>query len=241
MNQADMEWMDRGRATEPRMCALIKLFLEGIHAMANMAIKRRLEIQLTSHHLDDPYVLSDHHVNCSSTTNLNTSTPVQQPSQGVVVKQEYNVQQRNNDCYFCSGEHFAHECQTRKDYVHEGKVKWNEDGKLVMPDGHDIPYRREDGNFQQRIDCFIHEGPTMGANAMVLGIESALGIDSPTFMHTCTSHQEEDQDLEDEELKHLEHEIVRPTNLTRERMYGSMVLMCPRTLSWGHLPKRLMW
>lgn len=87
-----------------------------------------------------------------------------------------------------------------------------------MPDGHGIPYRREDGNFQQHIDHFRREGPTMGANATVLGsmfihalpaVESVLGIGSPAFMHTCASHQEEDQDSEDEELKHLEHKVVK--------------------------------
>ncbi|KAG1831469.1 hypothetical protein EV424DRAFT_1534150 [Suillus variegatus] len=194
------------------------LFLEGIHATANMAIKQRLEIQLTSHHLEDPYMLSDMYAaaifllpsitstavplpsSTSRTTTLSLayplratqSTPVQQPSQGVVVKQEYNLRQ-NNGCYFCSGDHFARECQTRKDYVLEGKVKWNEEGKLVMPDGRGIPYRREDGNFQQRIDWFRREGPASGANTTVLGsmfvralpsVESALGINSPAVETT---------------------------------------------------------
>ncbi|KAG2062400.1 hypothetical protein BDR06DRAFT_869231 [Suillus hirtellus] len=72
--------------------------------------------------------------------------------------EEYNLQQ-NNGCYFCGGDHFARKCQTRKDYILEGKVKWNEEGKLVMPDGRGIPYRREDGNFQQCIDRFRREGP----------------------------------------------------------------------------------
>ncbi|KAG1832767.1 hypothetical protein EV424DRAFT_1533451 [Suillus variegatus] len=220
-----------------------RLFLEGIHTTANTAIKQRLEIQLTSHHPEDPYTLSDVYAAAifllpsitstavplpSSTSRTTTSSPayppqvtqsapVQQPSQGIVVKQEYNLRQ-NNGCYFCGGDHFARECQTRKDYVLEGKVKWNEEGKLVMPDGHGIPYRREDSNFQQRIDRFRREGPASGANATVLGsmfvhalpsVESTLGIDSPAFMHTCASHDEENQDSEDEELKHLELEVVK--------------------------------
>ncbi|KAG2090924.1 uncharacterized protein F5147DRAFT_780191 [Suillus discolor] len=59
------------------------LFLEGIHAAANAAIKRRLEIQLTTHHPDDPYVLSNVYAAAifllpsimSTTVPILTSTP----------------------------------------------------------------------------------------------------------------------------------------------------------------------
>ncbi|KAG1730563.1 hypothetical protein EDD22DRAFT_852992 [Suillus occidentalis] len=137
----------------------------------------------------------------------------QQPSQDIVVKKEYNFPA---GCYFCGGDHYPRECRTREEYVHSGKVRWGNNGKLQMPDGRNIPYQREEGTLQQRIDRFLHEGPATGANATVLGSlfccaaltsDAILDIDLSAFLQTCTSHQEDTD--EDEEIKHLEYEMVK--------------------------------
>jgi hypothetical protein len=88
-----------------------------------------------------------------------------------------------------------------------------------MPDGRNIPYRREEGTFQQHIDQFLHEEPATGANTTVLGSlfcravptsDAILDIYPSAFLHTCASHQEDTD--EDEEIKHLEYEMLRVRN-----------------------------
>jgi hypothetical protein len=82
-----------------------------------------------------------------------------------------------------------------------------------MPDGRGIPGRQEEGNFKQRIDNFLCNGPATGANAMILGnmycraeptTQVVLDIEPCAFMHTCTDMLEDDSD--DEELTQLEME-----------------------------------
>ena len=213
-----------------------RLFLDGIHETAGNAIRRRLEIRYVDHHPEDPYGIQEVYdaavfllpststaatASTSPSSRLSNLSPgavqqtvaVKQQSPGIVIKKEFNT---TVGCYFCGGEHFARECRSREEYVRAGKVKWNESGKLVMPDGRGIPYRREDGTFQQRIDRYLHEGPATGSNATVLGSlfcraaptsDAILDIDPSAFMHTCANHQEDSDD--DEELRRLEHEMIK--------------------------------
>ncbi|KIK32645.1 hypothetical protein CY34DRAFT_60204, partial [Suillus luteus UH-Slu-Lm8-n1] len=137
----------------------------------------------------------------------------QQPSQDVVIKKEYNL---STGCFFCGGNHYPRECRTREEYVRSGKVRWGDNGKLIMANGRRIPYGREDGTFQERIDKYLHDGLASSANAMVLGSlfchaaptsDVVLGIDPSAFLHTCANHQEDTN--EDEEIKCLECEMVK--------------------------------
>lgn len=213
-----------------------RLFLDGIHTTANIAIRRRLEIRLIDHHPEDPYDLKEVY-NAAVFLLPSTSTasqpaaaiptrtaappvavhrPVtvkQQPSQDIVVKKEYNL---SAGCFFCGGDHYPRECRTREEYVRSGKVKWGDNGKLIMADGRRIPYGREDGTFQERIDKYLRDGPASGANATVLGSlfcraaptrNTVLDTDPSAFLHTCASHQEDTD--EDEEIKRLECEMVK--------------------------------
>jgi hypothetical protein len=93
------------------------------------------------------------------------------------------------------------------EYARDRKITITNTNKISMPDGRGIPGRREEGNFKQCIDNFLHNGPTTGANAMILGnmycraeptTQVVLDIKLCAFMHTCADTLEDDSD--DEEL-----------------------------------------
>jgi len=70
-----------------------------------------------------------------------------------------------------------------------------------MPNGRGIPGRQEEGNFKQRIDNFLHNGPATGTNTMILGnmychaeatTQVVLDIEPCAFMHMCADTLEDD-------------------------------------------------
>jgi hypothetical protein len=80
---------------------------------------------------------------------------------------EYS-QARFSRCYFCGGSHITRNCAIHNEYVRDGKIEITNTNKISMPDSREIPGRQEEGNFKQCIDNFLCNGPTTGANAMVL-------------------------------------------------------------------------
>jgi hypothetical protein len=131
---------------------------------------------------------------------------------GTVVKMEYSQMQFSR-CYFCGGNNITRNCATRDEYARDGKITITDTNKISMPDSRGIPGRQEEGNFKQRIDNFLRNGPATGANAMILGniycraeptTQVALDIELCAFMHTCTDMLEDDSD--NKELTQLEME-----------------------------------
>ncbi|KAG2128930.1 uncharacterized protein EDB93DRAFT_1108854 [Suillus bovinus] len=138
-----------------------------------------------------------------------STVPMTQPSGSVVVKQEYNLQNVQYKCYFCSGRnHITRYCSHHREYIMSGRVI-ETDSKVFMPDSSRIPGRREDGMMKQQIDMFAGQLPATGANAIQVqaglycraapDIEIVGEIDSSAFMHT---HSEPPED--EEEFEHLE-------------------------------------
>jgi hypothetical protein len=105
----------------------------------------------------------------ASAVAVKTQQPtIQQPGVGTVVKTEYS-QMRFNGCYFCGGSHITRNCTTHNEYARDGKIMITDTNKISMPDSRGIPGRQEEGNFKQRIDNFLCNGPATGANTMILG------------------------------------------------------------------------
>ncbi|KIK32852.1 hypothetical protein CY34DRAFT_18761 [Suillus luteus UH-Slu-Lm8-n1] len=197
----------------------------------------QLEIRLIDHHPEDPYDLKEVYnaavflLPSTSTASQPTAaapariaapppvavhcpvTVKQQPSQDIVIKKEYNLPA---GCFFCGGDHYPRECRTREEYVRSGKVRWGDNRKLIMANGRQTPYGREDGTFQERINKYLRDRPASGANTTALGSlfccvaptsDVVLDINPSAFLHTCANHQEDTN--EDEEIKRLECKMVK--------------------------------
>ncbi|KAG2101609.1 uncharacterized protein F5147DRAFT_776611 [Suillus discolor] len=127
------------------------------------------------------------------------SVTVMQPSGGIVVKKEYNLQSTLYECYFCGGKnHIAKWCNVHQEYISSGKIIENE-GKVYMPDSSGIPGSQEDRYFKQWIDKYVGQTPVTRANTIqvqaklyycaALNIEIIAEIDSSAFLHTCTNEE----------------------------------------------------
>jgi hypothetical protein len=81
-------------------------------------------------------------------------TLMMQPSGGIVVKKEYNLQSTPYKCYFCGGKnHITRWYNSCHKYISSGKIIENK-GEVYMPDGSEISGSCNDGSFKQRIDKY---------------------------------------------------------------------------------------
>jgi hypothetical protein len=197
-------------------------FFEGIHSTTSASIKQCLEIKLADHHPNNPYSMSEVYdatvfllpsivatvvpTQPASVVAVKTQQPtIQQPGAGTVVKTEYS-QMQFSGCYFCRGSHITRNCAMHDKYARDRKITITDTNKISMPNGRGIPGRQEEGNFKQHIDNFLHNGPTTGTNAMILGnmycraeptTQVVLAIEPCAFMHTCADTLEDDSDNEE--------------------------------------------
>ncbi|KAJ7671839.1 hypothetical protein B0H17DRAFT_948053 [Mycena rosella] len=67
----------------------------------------------------------------------------------------------NEKCGFCSSTgHFLRECPLVVEYIHQGRCQWNNDNKIVLPNGRFVPRRVSSQNLSERIDRWLAEnGP----------------------------------------------------------------------------------
>ncbi|KAG2155019.1 uncharacterized protein EDB93DRAFT_1247974 [Suillus bovinus] len=135
-----------------------------------------------------------------------STVPMMQPSGSVVVKQEYNLQNAQYECYFCGGwNHIARYCSHHREYITSGRII-ETDGKVFMPDDSRIPGGREDRSMKQQIDTLASQSPATGANTIqvqaglyfraALDIEIVAEIDSSAFMHTRSEPLEDEEEFE---------------------------------------------
>ena len=161
-----------------------RLFLDGFPEPIKSRVLRRLEIKLPDQDPDDAYTLkqvydaahfllkSGGSLQAQSTSTKTTSSPSPSSSRstyvpspqttdirtgpGIVVKQEYTMQQTPRTCYFCGTVgHTSKRCDEVRAYQKVGKVKIVND-RITLGDGAWIP-REQGKTMKEIVDSILQE------------------------------------------------------------------------------------
>jgi len=100
-----------------------------------------------------------------------------QPTPGGVVQNAPRWNQ-SEGCMFCSAhDHYVRDCPVVQQYIAQGKIRRNIDGKLVLPDNRGfLPRNLPGGNMRERLD---HWWRTEGARGRNSNVVSANFLEGP--------------------------------------------------------------
>ena len=104
-----------------------------------------------------------------------------------------NANQYQQDCMFCSApDHFVRNCPVAQQYLEQGTVSQNANGKLTLPDGRFLPRSIAGRNMRERLDNFWRsEGITREFDSRnVVATNFLEGPDECVFAFDVAPHSE---------------------------------------------------
>lgn len=115
---------------------------------------------------------------------------------------------KSNNCFFCeSPDHFSRDCTTLAQYLTEGKVRRNSDGKIVLPNGSFCPRSLPGDTLQARVDEWHRRNnPIVTAASQMMYSISPPELSPPITTSTYTQASSEDR------IRVLEQEIFALRN-----------------------------
>ena len=65
-------------------------------------------------------------------------------------------QEQGSGCMFCGGlGHYVRDCPVAAQYIQHGKIVWNNENKLVLPDGRFVPRNLPGNTMRERVDYYL--------------------------------------------------------------------------------------
>jgi hypothetical protein len=232
-----------------------RMFLEGLHVDIRDRVVRRLAVKQPDKHPDDAYTQKDVIAAAvfllQGPSEVPTSTSIQPTAvplsaapvlraPSAVVKQEYVMTQSAPrppmNCYFCGRTgHTTRRCMDIESYIASGKVIRNEENRIVLADGSNIP-SRIGATLKDEVDRIINsrrreEPPHVIAGLFACSgpeIEVELDIEPSAFLQTAsTQGNDEDSDPDMANVRALKHALQMAQNKVAKKQAKSVRFHTP--------------
>jgi hypothetical protein len=232
-----------------------RMFLEGLHVDIRDHVIRRLAVKQPDKHPDDAYTQKDviaaavfllqgpSEVSTTTSTQATVTPANTAPvpcAPNTVIKQEYVMSQSAPcppvNCYFCGRTgHMTRRCSDIESYIALGKVIRNEDNRIVLADGSNIP-TRIGAMLKDEVDLIINnrrreEPPHVIAGLFACSgpeIEVELDIEPSAFLQTAsTQGNDEDSDPDMANVRALKHALQMAQNKVVKKQAKSVQFHTP--------------
>jgi hypothetical protein len=143
----------------------------------------------------------------------------------------------SQDCMFCSSpDHYVRECPVAHQYIGEGKVRRNQAGKIVLPNGDFVPRWGPGQNMRERVDQLQSSGQRSNGPVVTNFVETAdeivyqidMGYSPPTVHSTPAVHSDDDSETEiqvlEAKLESLREAQVFNAQKVKEKREGKRVV-----------------